>query len=93
MPIIPLIGRRSWKMRTLIIIVYAVLIGGSATTVYPFLIMLGSSVTSLADFQQYRVVPRYIYNDKALMVKYLDDKYRPEQFDYCKLRYHVEEPV
>jgi len=80
-------------MRSLIAFIYVVLILGACTTVYPFLIMLGSSVTSLCDFQQYRVIPRYLYNEEALRVKYLDDKYRPEQFGVFKLRYDIEEPV
>jgi len=80
-------------MRALIAFIYAVLILGACTTVYPFLIMLGSSLTSLCDFQQYRVVPLYLYDDEALRVKYLDDKYRPEHFDIFKLRYDIEEPV
>ena len=93
MPIIPTIGRKSLKMRSLIAFVYVVLVLGACTTVYPFMIMLGSSVTSLNDFQQYRVIPRYLYNEEALRVKYLDDKYRPEQFGVFKLRYDIEEPV
>jgi len=93
MPIISTIGRKSFKLRALIILVYLILIAGSATTMYPFLIMLGSSVTSLADFREYSIFPRFIYDDKALEGKYLSEKYRVEQFDIAKLRRHVEEPV
>jgi multiple sugar transport system permease protein len=92
MPIIAQIGRRSPKVRALIVFIYFVLAVGSVTTFYPFLMMLGSSVTSLADFREYRVVPRFTYDDRALFVKYLQDKYRTEQFDQVKLRYHIEEP-
>ena len=79
-------------MRLLIAFIFFVLTAGSVSTLYPFLIMLGSSVSSLTDFRQYRVVPRFIYDDQALMSKYLDDKYRIEHFDQFKLRYRLKEP-
>jgi len=93
MPIIAEIGRRSPKVRALIIVIYTVLTLGCVTTVYPFLMMVGSTFTSLTDFREYRLVPRYWYDENVLMAKYLDDKYRVEHFDQFKLRYHVEEPV
>lgn len=94
MPIIPEIGRRSLKMRMLIATVYLVLILGAVTTVYPFLMMVGTSVASLTDYEQYSVVPRYLYDDAALRVKYLQEKYRPtQQFDTFKLRYETHEPI
>ena len=92
MPIIPRIGRKSLRLRSVIIFVYGVLIAGSITTVYPFLIMFATSFASQTDFEEYRLVPRYFYNDKALMTKYLEEKNKREQFDLFKLRYHIEEP-
>jgi multiple sugar transport system permease protein len=80
-------------MRALIFSVYFLLIVGAVTTVYPFLMMLGTSVASLTDYEQYRVFPRYVYDDKALASKYLQEKYRAPQFEVFKLRYRVEEPV
>ena len=93
MPIIPAIGRKSLKMRALIAGVYALLILGSITTVYPFLMMVGTSVASLTDYEQYSVVPRYLHDDTALRSKYLQEKYRAPHFELFKLRYHVEEPI
>ncbi len=92
MPIIPRVGRKSLRLRSLIIFVYGVLIAGSVTTVYPFLIMFATSLASQTDFEEYRLVPRYLYNDKALMTKYLEEKNKREQFDLFKLRYHIREP-
>ena len=92
MPIIPTIGRRSIKMRLLIIFVYAVLVLGSATTVYPFIIMLSTSVSSKTDYEEYRLIPRYLTDPKAFTAKYLEEKYRREYFDFFKLRYRLEEP-
>ena len=92
MAIIPQVGRKSLKMRSLIFSVYGVLIVGAVTTVYPFMLMFATSFTSHTDFEEYRVVPRYLYNDTALAVKYLEDKYRREHFELFKLRYHLLEP-
>ena len=93
MPIIPAIGRKSAKMRTLIAGVYVLLVLGAVTTVYPFLMMLGTSVASLTDYEQYRVIPRYLTNDAALHSKYLQEKHRAPHFEVTKLRYHVVEPI
>lgn len=75
MSLIPAVGRKSAKMRLLIGGVYALLIVASATTVYPFLVMLGSSVTSEYDQDKYAVVPAYLTSPAALFGKYAGDKY------------------
>jgi multiple sugar transport system permease protein len=93
MPIIAQVGRKSPKVRALVVLIYIILTLGSVTTVYPFLMMTGSTFTSLTDFREYRIIPRFFYDDCALAAKYLDDKYRTEQFDQFKLRYRTEEPV
>jgi len=92
MPIIPAIGRKSFKMRGVVFSVYAVLIVGSVTTVYPFLMMISSASTSRIDFELYGVPPRYVYNEKMLMARYLDEKYKREIFDAMKFRYMLKEP-
>jgi len=92
MPIVATVGRGSLKSRSLIIFIYAVLILGSVTTVYPFLIMVATSVTSHTDYERYRLIPAYLYDDGALMAKYLQEKYKTSQFDIFKLRYEVREP-
>src|SRR5690349_18128649 len=43
--------------------------------VYPFLEMLGSSMTSALDVQEYRVVPRYFTDDAVLFRKHVEEKY------------------
>jgi len=79
-------------MRVLVLFVYGVLILGSVTTVYPFMLMFATSFTSHTDFEEYRLIPRYLYDDTALLVKYLEEKYRREHFELFKLRYKLEEP-
>ncbi|HEY3328627.1 MAG TPA: carbohydrate ABC transporter permease [Capsulimonadaceae bacterium] len=75
MALIPVVGRKSPKMRLLVAFIYVVLILGAVTTLYPFLVMLGSSVTSEYDQDQYAVLPAYLTSDAALFGKYACDKY------------------
>ncbi|MDH7602299.1 MAG: beta-galactosidase [Armatimonadota bacterium] len=75
MAIIPTCGRRNWKIRLVIAGLYIALSAGAVTMVYPFLLMLASSITSGADVNSYRIVPRYLYDDDALFPKYAEDRY------------------
>ena len=59
MPLIPLIGRKQPKMRLLIVLLYTVLTLGAVTMVYPFIVMLATSVTSEVDHDEFRPVPAY----------------------------------
>lgn len=74
MPLISYVGRRSPVSRCLIAAIYIALALGAITMVYPFTLMLANSVTSKADFQEFRVIPRYFSSDKALFKKYIVDK-------------------
>ncbi len=55
--------------------IYAVLTLGSLTMVYPFLMMLGASVTTELDFDDWQIVPSYLTDDVALYRKWMDDRY------------------
>ena len=66
---------RSLSARTVYAIIYAVLTAGSVTMVYPFLLMLGASVTTDIDFEDWQVVPAYLTDDAALFRKWMDDRY------------------
>ena len=57
MPIISTIGRRQWKLRGVIGLIYAVLLLGSVTMVYPFMVMIATSFTSEVDKDEFRTVP------------------------------------
>ena len=76
MALIPVVGRKTWKMRALIGALYLVLTLGAVTMVYPFLVMLGASVESQYEKTSYDLVPRYLHSDTALFGKYAEDKYR-----------------
>lgn len=60
MPIIAATGRRFWKVRVLIYIIYALLVIGSLTMLYPFGMMLSMSVSSNCDNMEQQLIPRYI---------------------------------
>jgi multiple sugar transport system permease protein len=65
-------------MRLLLASIYLILTIGGISTVYPFLVMLGSSVTSEYDSDQYPIIPRYLVSDSALYGKFVDDKYNSD---------------
>jgi len=76
MALIPVVGRKTWKMRALIGALYLALALGAVTMVYPFLVMLGASVESQYEKTSYDLIPRYLHSDAALFGKYAEDKYR-----------------
>jgi ABC-type glycerol-3-phosphate transport system permease component len=75
MPIIPKVGRKAISTRLLIAALYLILGLGSVTMVYPFLLMLATSITSSTDTNEFRIIPRYLYQEQPLFAKYADDKY------------------
>jgi len=75
MPVISVVGRRSWGARVLILALYLMLAVGSVSMIYPFLLMLSTSITSSVDLDAYQVVPEYLYDDEVLLAKYAEDKY------------------
>ena len=72
MPIISSIGRRSWKVRLLLGSIYALLLLGGVTMVYPFLIMLSGSTKSAVDLKDIDMVPEFLRSDDALYRKHLE---------------------
>ncbi len=75
MPIIASVGRNAPRTRLLITAIYLILITGSITMIYPFALMLASSVTSDVDLHEYRVIPRYTFSKDALFRKYIYARY------------------
>lgn len=71
MALVSQVGRRSWGARLLFGGMYALLLLGAVTMVYPFLLMVTMSTTNRADYQEFRTVPRYWLDDAALFKKYL----------------------
>jgi multiple sugar transport system permease protein len=81
MPILSTVGRRSPKMRAIIMALYLMLIAGAVTMVYPFLLMISMSFTSPVDQREFRLIPRYWRDDGTLFRKYVESKYN-ENINY-----------
>lgn len=75
MPVISKVGRTSWGVRFTLALMYTLLLLGSVTMVGPFLLMLAGSISSEADISDYRIVPRFLYDDGALFARFLNEKY------------------
>lgn len=56
-------------------IVYALLLAGALTTLYPFLLMAATGLKGPTDQDDGRLIPKYLVDDEELGRKYLDDKY------------------
>lgn len=75
MAIVPRVGRKALATRLLTGGIYAILIFGALTMVYPFALMLSTSITSDIDYQDFKTIPSYLFDDETLRVKYLYAKY------------------
>lgn len=75
MPLIGQVGRKSWRARLAMSVLYLVLTLGAITTVYPFLVMISTGFTGPTDQNENRLVPSFWQDDEKLYAKYLDDKF------------------
>lgn len=75
MPILSRVGRRSLSVRVVVAAMYLLLSAGAVTMLYPFFLMLSTSITSPIDVEQYQIIPRYVRDQRWLFAKYLEDKY------------------
>jgi ABC-type glycerol-3-phosphate transport system permease component len=72
MPLLSVIGRRSWRVRALIGGIYALLLGGAATMVYPFLLLIAGGTKTAADMPETRPVPGFLTDETALYRKHVE---------------------
>lgn len=56
-------------------LLYAILIVGAITTLYPFFLMVSTGLKSAVDQNDNALVPKYFQDSDELLRKYLDDKY------------------
>lgn len=75
MAILPNTGRKSLKLRFLVFSIYVVLIVGSVTMVYPFLLMLSGSVKGATDIEHMDAVPELLYKDRIRFARFIEDRY------------------
>ncbi len=76
MSIIAKVGRRKFSTRALLAGIYAALIAGGITMLYPFLLMLATSTTGEPDTKEFRVIPRFWFDRGALYQRFLYEKYQ-----------------
>ncbi|MBI4026512.1 MAG: carbohydrate ABC transporter permease [Verrucomicrobia bacterium] len=74
MSLLATVGRKSLMPRIWLTVVYLLLSLGGGGMVYPFLLMVGNSMTSDYDWKAFRVVHRYLYSNFHLFAKYITDK-------------------
>jgi len=91
MPIISKIGRRDPKVRILYAGMYAALILGGVTMVYPFLLMISGSTKSAVDTRDFDVIPRFIKDDAMLYRKHIEALFN-ERLDLMKAAYDEDTP-
>jgi multiple sugar transport system permease protein len=81
------VGKKSWRARFAMGVVYLLLSLGAVTTVVPFLVMVSTSLKGTTDQNDNKLIPRYFTEvrpvkedwskpDATLLGKYLDDKYQ-----------------
>ncbi len=72
MAIISRIGRKSFKVRALYFGMYAFLMVGAASMVYPFLLMISGSTKGAVDTKYFDVVPQFLRDDTWLYRKHIE---------------------
>jgi len=75
MPIIGNVEKKYWKTKVLNVIIHLVLLLGAVTMIYPLLIMLSGSFKSSVDFNDFSILPEFLYKDELLFQKFMDSKY------------------
>lgn len=75
MSLIGRVGSRRPRARIALLVLYALLTLGAITTIYPFLLMVGTSFKGPTDQNDNRLIPKFWSDDAELLDKYVQDKY------------------
>ncbi|MCL5103189.1 MAG: carbohydrate ABC transporter permease [Armatimonadetes bacterium] len=75
MAIIPAIGRKTLKIRIVILLIHVILIIGSISMIYPFLMMLSGSMKGESDIQYMDAVPQVFYSEPIQFARFLENRY------------------
>ena len=81
MPIISRVGSRSTTVRLVYGTIYVLLIVGSLSMIYPFLLMVSGSMKSDADSVYITPWPRFWFDDLVLFQKYVESKHNVKLSD------------
>jgi hypothetical protein len=86
MPLISSVGRKDPKTRVLIAGLYAVLILGGLSMIYPFVLLLAGSTKSGVDMKDLSWVPRFLVDDSVLYQKHIESLFN-EQLEIMRAVY------
>ncbi|NIA12996.1 MAG: ABC transporter permease subunit [Nitrospiraceae bacterium] len=75
MAIVTDVERRAMTTKVIIGLVYVLLTIGGLSMLYPFALMIASASTNKVDYYEYRLIPRYLYDDDLLFTKYWQMKH------------------
>ena len=92
MSIISTIGRRHWKVRALTWTITLLLVVGSVTMIYPFLLMVAGSTKSAVDMSDTDLIPAFLRNDTALYRKHIEALFN-ESLQMMKSSYDSDAPA
>jgi multiple sugar transport system permease protein len=87
MPIIPTVGRRSLKARAVFLLIYGFLSVGALTILYPFCLMLSSSVTNRMDYNKFHLLPLALQGEASRFVRFLGDRYAAGEWSLFRSSY------
>jgi len=75
MSLVGRVGRKRFRARFAMTMLYLVLCLGAVTTLYPFVLMVSTGLKGPTDQNDNKIVPAYMSDGSALLTKYVDDKY------------------
>src|ERR1035437_10101634 len=73
MSLVSVVGRRSLRVRLLLLGMYLLLGVGSITMIYPFALMVSVATMGKADYEDFNLVPAYLTSRGDLFKKYMFD--------------------
>ncbi|NCO34262.1 MAG: ABC transporter permease subunit [Armatimonadetes bacterium] len=85
MPHISVVGRKSWRVRFAILSLYLILSVGAVTMVVPFMLMVSTSFTSNVDAQEFRIYPKFWFDDSWLYRKFIESEYNEDILLYSRV--------
>jgi len=92
MGILSRIGRKSPRTRLLIGGIYALLLAGAVSMLYPLGLMVAGSTKSIADLKESVLIPRFLISDTALWQKHLEALFN-ESLDALNITFDTDHPA
>lgn len=88
MALLPTMGRKNPRVFLGISLIYALLILGGITMIYPFMITVTGAVSNDLDYYRLNWYPTYWFDQKERYLKYLAERYLG-RFDFFKSAYRI----